>query len=168
MDPVERDKLWKWWRHCKRLPMSCLSSPAQSVALTEGRSPRLPGSNNSGFLPGATEEARCIGCDPCCQSPVETREGSPRADAICLWRNSPSKCLVRRLRVTEAPSPTHPAGLAAERGPALVIISPQELLPLRNGWNLSSGLVEGTAAPLLPNSLPARPPSLCPHCLLLV
>ena len=114
-----------------------------------------------------------------------------------------------------------------------VIISPQELLTLRNGWNLSSGIlvpvfpsslpspqagcpcsmadealgpspipsgtsgvllgslapgivwvthtsapgdaalghtgvVEGTAALLLPNNLPARPPSLRPHCLPLV
>lgn len=36
----------------------------------------------------------------------------------------------------------HPVGLSAEMGkePQQVIMSPQELLTLRNGWNLSSGL----------------------------
>ena len=154
-------------------------------------------------------------------------EGSPRADAVCLRRNSPSKGIVRRMWVTEVPCP-HPSCRASSReGPStrsschprsclpwnlsswLLVpifpsspLSPQagcpcsmadeasgpspipsrylwgpsgvpgtwhclghsDLSPWRHSSSGHTGVVKNTAAPLLPNNLPARPPS-CPHCL---
>ena len=127
----------------KDCPWAAPSSPAQLGTLTEGCSPRLLGSKNSGFLPGATGEAGWIGCGSYCRSPGPMRkkcEGSPRADAVCLRRNSPTKGIVRRMWVTEAPCP-HPSCRASSReGPSTRSSrQPRSCLP----WGMSGTCPHG-------------------------